>query len=362
MKKNNKLFFVLLSLLLGFTFGAITLLAAGFNPLQAYAVIFKGIFGRPKYISWTIIRATPVIFTGLGVAFAFKTGTFNIGAEGQYIVGSLVAAWIGYVFHLPPILHVTTVLAAVLIAGALWGGLAGYIKAKFGVNEVITTIMLNWIAFYLNNFIVYLPMVKKPNSEASYSIQPSASIKLFTELKKTSTNPFIKDFFAAPVNLGFLLAIITAVILWFILKKTTLGYGLKAVGFNSDAAEYGGINIKKNLVISMAISGAICALGGATQVLGVTGNVATLGGMEGNGFDGMAVALLAFSHPIGALFSGLFFGGLKYGGAQIQRAMGAPYEMIQIVIGTIILFSAMPLFIKILSKKLKRKKGGAHHA
>lgn len=361
MKSNNKIFFLILSVVLGFSFGAIALLVSGYNPLEAYAVIFQGIFGRPKYVSWTIIRATPVIFTGLGVAFAFRTGTFNIGAEGQYIIGSLVAAWVGYALNLPLALHILVVLLAVLLAGAVWGGLAGYIKARFGVNEVITTIMLNWIAFYLNNFIIYLPGFKKPNSEASFSIQDSASIKIFTELRKTAGNGFIKDFFSAPVNLGFFLAIVTAVVLWYILKKTTLGYSLKAVGFNPDAAEYGGINVKKNLVISMAISGAICALGGATQVLGVTGNVATLSAMEGNGFDGIAVALLAFNHPIWAVLSGLFFGGLKYGGAQIQRAMGAPYEMIQIVIGTIILFSSMPLFVRILSRKWKGKKGGVKH-
>lgn len=362
MKKNNKLFFLVLSLILGFSFGAIALLIAGYNPIQAYSVIFQGVFGRPKYVSWTVIRATPVIFTGLGVAFAFRTGTFNIGAEGQYIIGSLVAVAVGYFVKLPLLLHIPFILVCVLLAGALWGGLAGFIKARFGVNEVITTIMLNWIAFYLNNFIIYLPGFKKPDSEASFSILPSASIKIFTELRKTTGSAFLKDFFSAPVNLGFVLAIITAGILWFILNKTTLGYSLKAVGFNPDAAEYGGINVKKNLVISMAISGAVCALGGATQVLGVTGNVATLSAMEGNGFDGIAVALLAFNHPMWSLLSGLFFGGLKYGGSQIQRVMGAPYEMIQIVIGTIILFSSMPLFIKILSGKWNKKKGGVNNA
>ncbi|NLY08856.1 MAG: ABC transporter permease [Tissierellia bacterium] len=361
MKKYNKIWFILLSLALGFAFGAIALLIAGFNPLQAYGIILKGVFSRPKYISWTIIRATPVILTGLGVAFAFRTGTFNIGAEGQYIIGAMTAAWFGYFLNLPPVLHITVCLLAAAVAGGIWAGIAGFIKARFGVNEVITTIMLNWIAFYLNNFIIYLPIFKRPNSENSYSIQASAVTKIFQGLRGSSTFA-VKDFFSAPVNIGFILAIITAIILWFILKRTTLGYSLKTVGLNQDAAEYGGINVKRNIVISMAISGAVCALGGATQVLGVTGNIATLGGMEGNGFDGIAVALLAFNHPIGAIFTGLFFGGLKFGASQIQRLMGAPYEMIQIVIGTIILFTSMPMFTKILSVKLKKRKRGGKDA
>ena len=157
LKKNltdSPVWITLISIVLGLLFGALILLLIGYNPLTAYSVLLKGTFSKPKYISWTIIYATPIILTGLSVAFAFKTGLFNIGAEGQFIVGSLTAAVTGYFISLPPILHIPLVLILSLGAGALWGSISGYLKARYEVNEVISTIMLNWVALYLNNFVV----------------------------------------------------------------------------------------------------------------------------------------------------------------------------------------------------------------
>ena len=155
MNKSNKVVVTIISILFGLLVGALTLLIAGFNPIEAYGVMFEGIFGSPKYISWTIVKLTPLILTGISVAFAFKTGLFNIGAEGQYIIGSLVATLVGYFLKLPIVIHAIVAILAGCLAAAIWGGIAGFLKAKFGINEVITTIMLNWTALYFSNYVVF---------------------------------------------------------------------------------------------------------------------------------------------------------------------------------------------------------------
>ncbi|MCF7858700.1 MAG: ABC transporter permease [Candidatus Cloacimonetes bacterium] len=360
---SNKVFlFTLISILAGLIIGAVILLFAGFNPLRAYAIIISGVLGRFKYISYTIIKATPLILTGLSITFAFRTGLFNIGAEGQFIIGAITATAVGYFLHLPAIIHIPVVIISATIAAGLWGGIAGFLKAKFGVHEVISTIMLNWIALYFQNYLVYMDGFQKPGGETSYSIQPTASIKLFGEWKLSdagfawfNSNPFLRDLFKTPVNFGFLFAIVAAVIVWYILKHTTLGYKLRAVGFNKNAAEYGGINVSKSMIISMTIAGGLAGLAGAVQVMGVTHNVSLLAAMEGFGFDGIAVALIGNCTAIGSVFAGLLFGALKYGGTKIQPAMGAPSEIINIVIGTIVFFIAIPRMISLLIKRFSKK-------
>jgi len=359
---NNMLMFTLISIFLGLFIGAIILLLAGYNPLAAYGVMIQGIFGKPKYLSYVIIRSTPLILTGLSIAFAFRTGLFNIGAEGQFIVGSVIAVAAGYFVHLPMILHIPFVILCAVVASGLWGGIAGFFKARFGVNEVISTIMLNWIALYLQNFLIYTPGFQKPGGETSYSIQPTASIKFLDQWKRSDEgvrwlleHPFWRDLFKTPLNWGIFIAIAMAVLIWFILKHTTLGYRLRAVGYNFHAAEYGGINVKKNMVISMIIAGGLSGLAGAVQVMGVSHNVSLLAAMEGYGFDGIAVSLIGNSTPAGCVAAGLLFGGLKYGGPKMQPAMGAPSEIINIVIGVIVFFIAIPQLIRLILNFRKNK-------
>lgn len=350
---------------MGLFLGGIVLFIAGFNPFQAYGIMLVGIFGNARYISWTIVRSTPIIITGISVAFAFKTGLFNIGAEGQFIIGSLFATMTGYFFNLPPVLHAIVALLIGCIAAAIWAGITGLLKAKFGVNEVISSIMLNWIALYLNNFILTIPSFRRPNSDASYKIQEAAKINILDNWKVSDAgkaflndHTLLRDFLNPPVNFGFLIAILTAFFIWHILKNTTLGYQLKAVGFNRDAAEYGGINIKKNIIVSMMIAGAISGMAGALQVLGVSHQVGILAAMEGYGFDGMAVSLIAANHPLGTIPAGLLFGGLKYGGSKLNSTIGAPSEIISITIGVIIFFVAMPkLFDIVMDLFFKKKRG-----
>lgn len=362
--KGNKFVITLISILLGLIIGGIALSITGFNPIEAYKIMFKGVFSNPRYISWTIIRSTPLILTGISVSFAFKTGLFNIGAEGQYIVGSLVATMVGYFFHLPPIIHPIVAILAGILAGAIWGGIAGYLKSKFGINEVITTIMLNWTALYFSNFMVFWEPFKRPNRDASERILDSASIQILEKWKTSdagraflANNNFLKEFLNPPVNFGIIIAILVAILIWYLLKHTTLGYQLRAVGFNKDAAEYGGIDIKRNTILAMMIAGAISGLSGATQVLGVSKETAILATMEGYGFDGMAVALIANSNPLACIPAALLFGGLKYGGSKLQPTMGAPIEVINITIGVIIMFIAMPKLIDIIASVRRRKRG-----
>lgn len=359
---NGSLGLTLISIVLGFLLGAIILLVAGFNPLEAYWVILKGIFSRSKYISYVIIYATPLIITGLSVAFALRTGLFNIGAEGQYIMGAIMAAAAGYFFELPLILHVTLAVGLAVIAGAIWGGLAGYIKARFGVHEVISTIMLNWIALYFSNFVVTLKVFGSQGTGKSYAIQSTARINLLSDWKISEagiefirSHKILGDILKTPINAGIIFAILLAVLVWYILNKTTLGYELRAVGFNPHAAEAGGINVKKSMVISMLISGGLAGAAGAFQVLGVSHRIAKLAAMEGYGFDGIAVSLIGNNTGPGSVFAGLLFGALKYGGSKIQDSMQAPTEVINIMIGTIILFVAMPKLIRLILTILERR-------
>ncbi len=362
-KKNiteSSVWITLISIMLGLFFGAVILLIIGYNPIEAYSVILNGIFSKPKYISWTVIYATPIILTGLSVAFAFKTGLFNIGAEGQFIVGALTAAIAGYFISLPPILHIPLVLILSMAAGALWGSISGFLKARYGVNEVISTIMLNWIALYLNNVVVLHENVKREGSEATNKVLNSAQI-IFANVWKTSeagvawrkAHPFWGDILRTPANGGFLIAIAMAIIVLIILNRTTLGYSLKAVGYNRDAAEFGGINVPGNMISAMAIAGSLSGLAGAVQIIGFTREASALSASEGFGFEGISVALIGANNPIGCVLAGLLYGALKYGGAKIQPAIGAPYEIISIIMGMIVLFIAMPKLIR--NVKIKRK-------
>ena len=363
--KNSKFLVTLFSVLLGLVIGAIILLISGFNPIEAYWIMFTGIFGNIKYISWTIIRSTPIIITGISVAFAFKTGLFNIGAEGQFIIGSLFAMMAGYLLNLPPVIHGLVAILVGALAAGIWAGIVGMLKAKFGVNEVISSIMLNWIALYLNNYFLTFPLLRRPNSDASYKVLDSAKINVLGQWKASeagqavlSNNKFLRDLLNPPVNYGFILAILLAILIWYILKNTTLGYQLKAVGYNKDAAEYGGINIKKNIVVSMMIAGGLSGIAGATQVLGVEHQVGILAASQGYGFDGMAVSLIAGNSPLAAIPAGLLFSGLKYGGGKLNSTIQAPSEAISIVLGSIVFFVAMPKLFEMASSLLAKKKRG----
>ncbi|MDU1582429.1 MAG: ABC transporter permease [Peptoniphilus harei] len=373
--KRNRFLYTVLAIILGILIGSIILLVSGTNPIEAYKVIFFGAFGKPKYISWTIVKAVPLILTGLSVAFAFNTGLFNIGAEGQYIVGSIGALVVGLLVDLPPVLHGLVALLAGALCGYIWGAIVGILKAKFEVNEVISSIMMNWIGFYLSNYLLSFPILRNIESDNSYSIKNTASIKILGAWKTSdagravlANNKFLRDILNPPVNFGIIIAIVAALVIWYILKKTTLGYELRAVGFNDKAAEYGGISINKSIVTSMGIAGILAGLAGAITVLGVSGNIGIMAGQEGYGFDGMAVALIAGNNPLGTIPAALLYAGLTYGGGKLTT-IGTYSEVVKIIVGIMILFIAMPKLldmIRFFSNKWSKKdpdkvnKGGAN--
>lgn len=373
--KRNRFLYTVLAIILGILIGSIILLVSGTNPIEAYKVIFFGAFGKPKYISWTLVKAVPLILTGLSVAFAFNTGLFNIGAEGQYIVGSIGALVVGLLVDLPPVLHGLVALLAGALCGYIWGAIVGILKAKFEVNEVISSIMMNWIGFYLSNYLLSFPILRNIESDNSYSIKNTASIKILGVWKTSeagravlANNKFLRDILNPPVNFGIIIAIVAALVIWYILKKTTLGYELRAVGFNDKAAEYGGISINKSIVTSMGIAGVLAGLAGAITVLGVSGNIGIMAGQEGYGFDGMAVALIAGNNPLGTIPAALLYAGLTYGGGKLTT-IGTYSEVVKIIVGIMILFIAMPKLldmIRFFSNKWSKKdpdkvnKGGAN--
>lgn len=358
-----------ISIFLGFIVATVILAIAGYNPFEAFGALFSGILSRPKYISNVIIKSTPIIMTGIGLAFAFKTGLFNIGAEGQYIAGTIASVIVGCSFNFNPVIQIPLVLISGMIAGAVWGSIIGFLKAKFGIHEVITSIMLNWIALYLSNFVVNSQAFHAPNTTASYTVNKSSFIMLLPDWKLSDEGlatlrktPWLYDMLVkTDVNFSFLVAILVAVLVSFLLYRSAKGFELRAVGLNRDAAEFSGINVNKNIVQAMLISGAICGLAGALTITGVAPHrISQMAAFENNGFNGMAVALIAGSSPIGCIFAGLLFGGLIYGGQSVQAEIGAPTEIINIMIGTIVFFVALTVAIPSLALKLEKR--GAKNA
>ncbi len=362
-----KLTTTFIAIVLGFLAGAIILNLTGVSAIEAYTEMFMGAISKPNYISTIIVRSTPLILTGLSVAFAFKTGLFNIGAEGQFIIGSLAAAFLGLKLNFPWFIQVPVVMMLATLIAGFYGGISGYLKARFGVHEVLSTIMFNWIALYFSNWALMSPIMHRPHTETSEFILPQTSITILEEWKISEAgmnffmeNPSLGQFFRSPINLGIIIAIIAAILAWYILEKTTFGYELKAVGFNPNASKYGGIKVEKRLTQSMFISGALAGLAGATHVMGVSKNVAILAGPEGYGFEGIAVALIGLTHPIGTIISGFFLGTLKYTGQKLQSSMEVPSEVITLMIGAIIFFLALePIMNKLFSHIRKKYSKGA---
>lgn len=342
--KDSNVLFTLIAIFVGFAVGALLLLAAGIQPAVAYGQLLEGVFSKPKFMVWSLVYATPLIFTGLSVAFSFRTGVFNIGAEGQFVVGSLAACVTGILFNLPPVIHVPLCILSAAAAGALWGILVGELKVRRGINEVLSMIMFNWIAFYLSNYVVNLKMIHADGKESSKDILDSAKIILPQS---------IRNQLGPNANWGIFLAVAAAVLIYFIINKTTLGYQLRAVGFNKNAAEYGGINTNRAVLTAMGISGAMAGIGGAMQLLGMSMRISQFAAQESYGFQGITVALIGASNPIGCIFSGLFYGAMKYGGTKLTL-VDAPAEIVDIIMGTIIFFIAIShVFKKLILRKKK---------
>ena len=344
---ESNVLYTIIAIIAGLLIGAVFLMIAGISPAVAYGKLFSSIFSKPKYLVWTLVYASPLIFTGLSVAFSFRTGVFNIGAEGQFVIGGLVACVLGIVLKLPAGLHAIVCLVAAAAAGCIWSLIVGVLKVKRGIHEVLSFIMFNWIAFYLSNYVVNLPGIHRDSSEATQDVAASARLLMPEGLRSTLD--------CSNAHWGIVLAVIAAVIIWVIIEKTTLGYKLKAVGFNSNGAEYGGIDANKSILTALGISGLLSGLGGAVQVLGMAGRLSQFAGQEGFGFEGITVALIGSSNPIGCIFSGLFYGAMKYGGSKLS-IVKAPSEVVDIIMGCIVLLIAIAHVFKVFVLKAAKKK------
>ena len=314
--------------------GGIFVFIAGRNPLSAYAALLKGAFGSWYSLGETLVYATPLILTGLAIALAYRCNLFNIGAEGQLIVGMIAAAWIGTWAGIPPVLHAVLVLMGAILAGGIWGGIAGVLKAKTGAHEVINTIMLNYLALYFSHYLVTKPLIAPPGT--SPMTRTIAGGAMFPQ--------FVQWFFPhsySRLNMGLFVALLACLAVYLLLWKTTLGYEIRAVGFNQEAARYGGMKVSRTIILAMAFSGALAGLGGATVVQGVQHKFFDLFGFPGYGFDGIAVALIGRNHPVGIIFGAILFGALYNGAQQMQSVSNIPKEIIGVVQGTIILFVAV---------------------
>ena len=346
---ENRFIHILLSILLGFLVGAVFLVIMNLSVGAAYGRLINSVTSL-KGFSYVVVYSVPYIVVGLSVAFSFKTGVFNIGAEGQFVVGSMAAVCTGILAgNLPKPVLIPLCFIAAMAAGAVWGIIVGVLKTKWGINEVLSMIMFNWIAFYLSNFIAGIPAIKNDGSaEATKNIADNASL-LFSK-------DFIKNAGLAPTaNWGFIIAIIATLLVWFVIEKTTLGYELKAVGSNKFAAEYGGINVNRSILTALAISGALAGLAGALQVMGMGKRIPIFTSQEGFGFAGIVVALIGCSNPFGVLVAGLFYGALMYGGSKLNLE-GVPTQLINVIVGTVVFFIA----ISVIFENLKRFKSRAN--
>jgi len=345
-----------LAVLTGLIVGALVIFASGENPLVAYGALFAGSFGTPaEYIEGfkvlfatgdntvlikaiypfteSLVTATPYIFAGLSVALGFRCGLFNIGAEGQFFIGALCSAFVGYSLKgLPMIIHLPLALLGGTLGGAVWGMIPGYLKARFGAHEVVNTIMMNWIAFRLSDWLLSGPMKSSGFRPVTPNIEASAELPRF---------------FADPLrfNLGFFIALLVAYLVYWLLFKTTIGFEIRSVGANPDAAKYAGMNIVRNFVLVMFLAGGLAGLAGTSQVLGVDHWVGQ-GFSAGYGFDAIALALLGKSHPAGVVLAALLFGFLRSGATDMQSMANIPIDIISIIQGMVIVFIAAPDIIR----------------
>ncbi|HPE69337.1 MAG TPA: ABC transporter permease [Thermotogota bacterium] len=313
---------------------------------DAYRAMLKGAFGDTAAWMDTIIKMTPLILTGLAVGFGFRAGVFNIGAEGQMAMGALTATLFAVnASSFPAFIAIPLTVIVGMLAGSVWAGIAGFLKAKTGAHEVITTIMLNWIAYNITNWAVSGPFNDGLNNPRS------------PEIAEATKLPNILSSQATFMSYGILIAIAAAVVIYVILYKTSMGYEIKSVGFNPYASEYGGINVSKNIILTMAISGALAGLAGTLESMGLYYRFyGTL--TSGKGFDGISIALIGQNNPFGIIFASLLISGLRTGSNQMQY-VGVPKHIVTIIQSIIIFLVAAERIITSLLRLDKRKGGAA---
>jgi general nucleoside transport system permease protein len=322
-----------------------TISAAWTAVIEAYKALFSGslvnfsaytVKDALKPFTETLYTATSLIFAGLAVALPFRAGLFNIGAQGQLIIGAIVAGFIGFTFDMPFPIHLIVAIIGGLVGGAIWGGIAGLLKAFTGAHEVIVTIMLNWIAIYLLQYLLTLDAFQRPGRDDPLSPPVAATARL---------PKILGDDYR--LNLGFVLALLAALFIWWLLERSTIGFEFRAVGANPNAARTAGINVRRALTAVMIVAGGMAGLAGMNQILGGSTEYALSNGIAGDiGFDAITVALLGKSTPGGVVAAGILMGGLRAGGSTMQAATGTPIDIVLVVQSLIVLFIAAPPLVR----------------
>jgi ABC-type uncharacterized transport system permease subunit len=344
-----------------FTAPGAAIAAAWHAVSSAYVALFEGAvfdphtFGHGSIwhdfnpVSETVFNATPLILVGLSVGLAFRTGLFNIGGQGQLVLGAMAAGYIGFTWHLPLVIHVVVAVLAGAVAGALWGGLAGWLKARTGAHEVITTIMLNYIALGLLSYALKTNAFKRPGSNQAISPIVHGSARL-------------GKLFPAPlrVNLGLMIALAATFAVAWLLKRSRLGFTLRAVGASPTAARTAGMDIGNRYIIAMLIAGGLAGLAGCVQILGGGSNYALTNAVDaGLGFDGITVALLGRARPWPTVWAGLLFGALHAGSATMQSRTGTSIDLVTVMQALVVLFIAAPAFVRAVFRLRSSSDGGA---
>ncbi|GAB4582139.1 MAG: ABC transporter permease [Anaerolineales bacterium] len=320
------------AVLLAALIGAIILAVSGASPLAAYTALLKGSFGDLTTLGRTLEKATPLVFSGLAVAFAFKAGLFNIGAQGQLLFGAIVSAWLGFSIEgLPFLLHAPLALLGGALAGALYGAIPGALKTYTGAHEVITTIMLNFVAINLTDYLADGPW-KDPS--------PGNIVARTPKILESAVIPRIGD-----IPVGFLISVALALFIWWLLWRTTLGFEIRTVGINPHAARYAGIRVARTVILTMALSGVLAGLGGAVETQGVVGRFQP-GFNTGLGFDGITVALLGKTHPFGVIPAALLVGAMKAGASTMQFDAGVAKEITDVIQALILFFVAADMIVR----------------
>ncbi|HNR79339.1 MAG TPA: ABC transporter permease [Mesotoga infera] len=335
----------IVSVIIALLIASIVIIIIGKNPLTAYRIMLEGAFGGAEQLANTIIKMTPLILTGLAVGFGFRAGVFNIGAEGQMTIGALMGAIVAMnIGGVPSVIAIPLSIIVGMLAGAFWASIAGFLKAFTGAHEVISTIMLNWIAANFASFMVTGPLAVGSGTPKSPEIGEAAKLPVVLKVQATE------------LSIGIFIAVIVAVVMYVFIEKTTTGYELKGVGFNPYAAEYGGISIRKSIIMTMAISGALAGMAGIVDLLGVPPHrfVGELTG--GRGFDGITIALIGRNNPIGIIFAALLIAALRTGSNAMQIRAQIPNDIVSIIQGIVIFLVAAERIVTTLIY-LKGRKG-----
>ncbi len=336
--------------------GALMLLLLGANPFQAYGAMANGAFGSGNAFAETLVKATPLLLVALGICISFRGDVINIGGEGQMIVGALAATWVGLAFtNWPGWLVITLSLLAGFAGGALWGGIAGYLKAYFKVNEILSTVMMNAIAVQLMNFLLRGPMIDPDFAERSAKIPETARLPDAFQLPRLAPTR---------LHLGILIAVVLAFVVYFLLWRTTLGYRIRAVGQNIFASRYAGIKVNRYIVTALLLSGAFAGLAGAIQVFGVNYRMITDGSATGftgsAGFNGIVAALFGQLHPLLSIPASILFGALLVGANSMQRVVQVPSALVTVLNGVVVVFVVSSEIWRRRRQRQRLAAAGAH--